>query len=51
MAAVKAWPTIAADIGRRLYAYPHHLLNITLQEHKKNCVEETDKKINQEMGL
>ena len=51
VAAVKAGPGAAADIGRRLYAYPHHLLNITLQNHKKNGVEETDKKVNQEKGL
>ncbi|MCP3667062.1 MAG: hypothetical protein GY696_31985 [Gammaproteobacteria bacterium] len=51
VAAVKAGPGAAADVGRRLYAYPYHLLNITLQNHKKNGVEEADKKVNQEMGL
>ncbi|MCP3668750.1 MAG: hypothetical protein GY696_40750 [Gammaproteobacteria bacterium] len=51
VAAVKAGPGAAADEGWRLYAYPHQLLNITLQNHKKNDVEETDKKVNQETGL
>ena len=51
VAAVKAGPTVAAGVGRRLYAYPHHLLNITLQEHKNNRVEKTDKEVNKETGL
>ncbi len=53
VAAVKAGPVAAADVGRCIYAYQHHLLNITLQElnHKKISVEETDKKVNQETGL
>ncbi len=51
VAAVKAGPVAAADVGRRIYAYPHHLLNITLQNHNKTSLEETDKKVNQETGL
>ncbi|MCP3664777.1 MAG: hypothetical protein GY696_20165 [Gammaproteobacteria bacterium] len=50
MAAVKAGPTVAAGIGRR--TYPHHLLRITLQEHKDNCVEKIDKEVkDKETGL
>ena len=52
VAAVKAGPTVAAGVGRRLYAYPHHLLRITLQEHKDNRVEKTDKEVkDKETGL
>ncbi len=51
VAAVKAGPEAAADVGRRIYAYPHHLLDITVQDHKKPNLEEADKKVIQETGL
>ncbi len=51
VAAVKAGPEATTDVGRRIYAYPHHLLNITLQDHKKPNLEEADKKVIQETGL
>ncbi|MCP3667543.1 MAG: hypothetical protein GY696_34465 [Gammaproteobacteria bacterium] len=52
VAAVKAGLTEAAGVGRRLYAYPHRLLRITLQEHKDNRLEKTDKEVkDKETGL
>ncbi len=53
VAAVKAGPTVAAGVGRRLYAHHHHLLRITLQEHKDNSVEKSDTEVktDKETGL
>ena len=51
VAAVKAGPEAAADVGRRIYAHPHQLLSITLQNHKKSNLEEADKKVIQDTGL
>ena len=51
VAAVKAGPSMAAGVGRRLYH--HHALRITLQEHKDSRVEKsgTEVKTDKETGL
>ena len=51
--AVKAGPTVAASVGCHLYSHHHHLLRITLQEHKDNRVEksEMEVKTDKETGL
>ncbi len=52
VAAVKAGPTVAAGVGHSLYAHHQHLLRITLQEHKDNRVEKSDKEVkDKETGL
>ncbi len=51
VAAVKAGPEAAAKVGRRIYAYPQHVLNLTLQDHPKPSLEETNQKVNQDTKL
>ena len=53
VAAVKAGPTIAAGVGRRLYDHHRHALQITLQEHEDSRVEKsgTEVKTDKETGL
>ncbi len=51
VAAVKAGPEAAAKVGRRIYAYPHHVMNLTLQDHQKPNLEEANQKVIQDTGL
>ena len=53
MAAVKAGPSVAAGVGRRLYDHHRHALQITLQEHEDSRVEKsgTEVKTDKETGL
>ncbi len=57
VAAVKAGPDAAVKVGRRIYAYPQHVLNLTLQDHPKlqdppkKSVEDGDQKVKQDTPL
>ncbi len=51
VAAFKAGPEAAAKVGRRIYAYPQHVLNLTLQDHPKPSLEETNQKVIQDTKL
>ena len=51
VAAVKAGPDAAVKVGRRIYAYPQHVLNLTLQDHPKKSIEDGDQKVKQDTPL
>ena len=36
VAAIKVGPTVAADVGRRLYDHHRHALRTTMQEHQNS---------------
>ncbi len=51
VAALKAGPEAAVKVGRRIYAYPQHVLNLTLQDHPKTSLEDANQKVKQDTKL
>ncbi len=45
VAAVKAGPTVAADVGWRLYDHHHHALRTTMQEHQNSSAGKSGTKV------
>ncbi|MCP3661707.1 MAG: hypothetical protein GY696_04300, partial [Gammaproteobacteria bacterium] len=46
VAAVKAGPRVAADVGRRLYNHHRHAFRTTMQEHQNNRVSKSGAGVN-----